>query len=307
VIQRSLGDPKGYETRNHALAWARAIGSDKAMVVLGSDKLWHAVETNKVGQSASGGTGKVASAILVGKIDPATYESLKNAAMEKNDPEKWKTFAAYALGLPRDEINIVRAGDTPSNKHVNINLTRDFDAEGKTAGFDPAKPPWVQLGPKAFDRPANACATLAHEQVHAEHHTIARELFAKYTDYQHKHPHSKESFRDWAAKQVKTAQDVRTAEIVAGLYDGAHAATEVEAHIEAAKVAFASGDLVQARTDLTKVATLPNLPAQRQTSDLSIAVLKNLRSGLSGDALKVFDEVAAKAPSRSVLRDKSLH
>jgi len=307
TIQRSLGDPKGYETRNHALAWARAIGSDKAMVVLGSDKRWHAVETNKVGRDASGGIGKVASAIQVGRIDPAEYERLKNAAMEKNDPEKWKTFAAYALGVPRDEINIVREGDTPSNKHVNINLTRGFDAEGKTAGFDPAKPPWVQLGPKAFDRPANACATLAHEQVHAEHHTIARDLFAKYTEYQHKHPHSKESFRDWAGKQVKTAQDVRTAEIVAGLYDGAHAATELEAHIEAAKVAFASGDLVQARTDLTKVATLPNLPAQRQTSDLSIEVLKNLRNGLSGDALKVFDEVATKAPSRSVLRDKSLH
>jgi hypothetical protein len=193
------------------------------------------------------------------------------------------------------------------HNHRAFKPTRDFNAEGKTAGFDPANPPWVQLGPKAFDRPANACATLAHEQVHAEHHTIARELFAKFTDYQHKHPHSKESFRDWAGKQVKTAQDVRTAEIVAGLYDGAHAATELEAHIEAAKVAFASGDLVQARTDLTKVATLPNLPAQRQTSDLSIEVLKNLRNSLSGDALKVFDEVAAKAPSRSVLRDKSLH
>ena len=215
MIQRSLGDPKGYETRNHALAWARAIGSDKAMVVLGSDKRWHAVETNNVGQSASGGTGKVASAILVGKIDPATYESLKNAAMEKNDPEKWKTFAAYALGVPRDEINVVRQGDTPSNKHVNINLTRDFDAEGKTAGFDPAKPPWVQLGPKAFDRPANACAdagartrcgTAEHDDDRAERLPSSRLIGEA--------PHGQESLR-LGRQEVKTAQDVRNAEIVA--------------------------------------------------------------------------------------------
>jgi hypothetical protein len=307
VIQRSLGDPKGYETRNHALAWARATGSDTAMVVLGKDKRWHAVETNKVGQSTSAGNGKVAQAIQVGKVDPAEYKRLKQAAMENNDPEKWKTFAAYALGVPRDEINVVKQGDTPSRTMVNINLTRDFDAEGKTAGFDPAQPPWVQLGPSAFDRPANACATLAHEQVHAEHHTIARELFAKYTEYQHKHPHSKESFRDWASAAAKSdPQQIRNAEIVSGLYDGAHAATEQQAHIEAARVAFASGDLEQARTDLNKMARLPVVPAQRQTNDLAVEELKDLRDSLGADALKVFNEVAQKAPSRSPMHDKAL-
>jgi len=304
VIQRSLGDPKGYDTRNHALAWARAVGSDTAMVVLGKDKRWHAVETNTVGRDASGGTGKVASAIHVGKVDPAEYTRLKNEAMAKNDPEKWKTFAAYALGVPRNEINVVRQGEQPSNKHVNINLTRDFDAEGRTAGFDPAKPPWVQLGPAAFDRPANACATLAHEEVHADHHHMARDLYAKYTEHQQKH-HGKETFRQWAANSAKSPQDVRAADIVAGLQDGAFAATELEAHVEAARVAFASGDMQQARTDLNKVARLPNLPLQ-QTRDVSIEVLKNLRNSLSGDALKVFDDVVAKSPSRSVLHDRAL-
>jgi hypothetical protein len=306
VIQRSLGDPQGYHSRNHALAWARAVGSDRAMVVLGNDKRWHAVETNQVGHDASGGAGKVVDAIQVGKVDPAEYQRLRKEAMENNDPEKWKTFAAYALGVPREEINVVRQGDTPSNKHVNINLTRDFDAEGKTAGFDPAKPPWVQLGPKAFDRPANACATLAHEEVHADHHRIASDLFVKYTEYQQGHHKGKEkSFREWAANTAKSIQEWRAADIAAGLQDGAHAATELEAHIEAAKVAFASGDLDQARTDLTKVATLPNMPLA-QTQSVSIEVLKNLRDGLSGDALKLFDEVAKKAHPDNVLRDKAL-
>lgn len=317
VIQRSLGDPKGYDTRNHALAWARAIGSDTAMVVLGNDKRWHAVQTNKVGQDANGGTGKVVTAIQVGKVDPAVYERLRKEAMEKNDPEKWKTFAAYALGVPRDEINIVREGDAPSLKHVNINLTRDFDAEGKTGGFDPKKPPWVQLGPKAFDRPANACATLAHEEVHADHHRLTQPLYAKYQDYLHDNPKGKVSFRKWAADEAnKVAANHRTdpqkmfeayrkADIVAGLQDGTFAATELEAHIEAAKVAFASGDLTQARTDLNKVGQRPTLPTP-QTQEVSITLLKELRASLSGDALGAFDEVAKKARDGNVLRDGRL-
>lgn len=297
VIQRSLGDPKGYETRNHALAWARAAGSDTAMVVLGKDKRWHAVETNRVGHDAGGGAGKVATAIQVGKIDPARYDSLKAEAMKNNDLAKWKTFAAYALGLPESEINIVRKGETPSRTQVNINLSPNFDAEGKTSGFDPNNPPWVQLGPAAFDRPANAAATLAHEEVHADHHRLTHELFAKYTDQQQKHP-SRDSFRMWVAK----TQDVRTSDIVAGYQDGkANAAIELEAHVEAAKVAFSSGDLAQARTDLRKVATLPNMPL-RQTQDYSVDALKALRDSLGTDARKVFDAVVREAKSSPVLK-----
>jgi len=70
-------------------------------------------------------------------------------------------------------------------------------------------------------------------------------------------------------------------------------------------VAFASGDLVQARTDLNKVATRPTMPTP-QTQEVSIALLKDLRASLSGDALKVFDEVAKKAPERNVLHDGRL-
>jgi hypothetical protein len=317
LIQRSLGDPRGYDTRNHALAWARAMGSDTAMVVLGNDRRWHAVQTNKPGADANGGTGRVVTAIQVGKVDPAVYDRLKKDAMEKNDPEKWKTFAAYALGVPRNEINIVREGDAPSLERVNINLTRNFDAEGKTAGFDPKKPPWVQLGPAAFDRPANACATLAHEEVHADHHRLAQPLYAKYQAYLQDHPKSKESFRMWAANEAsKTAardkadpQKVfaafRRADIVAGMQDGSFGATELEAHIEAAKLAFASGDLVQARTDLGKVSRLPTMPTA-QAQEVSIAVLKDLRASLSGSALEVFDETAKKARDLNVLRDSRL-
>jgi len=53
--------------------------------------------------------------------------------MEKNDPEKWKDFASYALSVPRDEIHIVTCDKEPSRTKVNINLTRDFNAEGRTA------------------------------------------------------------------------------------------------------------------------------------------------------------------------------
>jgi hypothetical protein len=317
VIQRSFGDPKGYDTRNHALAWARAMGSDKAMVVQGNDKRWHAVETSQIGQSVASGKGDVLSAIQVGKVDPALYEDLRKKATAKNDPEKWKDFASYALGVPRDEIHIVTGDTEPSRTMVNINLTRDFNAEGKTAGFDPAKPPWVQLGPAAFDRPANACATLAHEEVHADHHRMTKPLYEQYWHYKDGHPKSNESFRQWAmneankvaktekADPMKVFQAFRRADVVAGMQDGTFGATELEAHVEAAKLAFATGDLVQARTDLNKVRTLPVMPSQ-QTKEVSIAVLKKLKDGLSGDALKVFNDVAKAAPTNNVLRDGTL-
>jgi hypothetical protein len=317
VIQRSFGDPKGYDTRDHALAWARAMGSDKAMVVQDKDKRWHAVETSQVGRSVTNGKGDVISAIQVGKVDPAVYEDLRKKAMEKNDPEKWKDFASYALGVPRDEIHVVTGDKEPSRTKVNINLTRDFNAEGRTAGFDPAKPPWVQLGPSAFDRPANACATLAHEEMHADHHRMTKPLYEKYQHYKESHPKSKESFREWATNEadkiakanksdpMKVFQAYRRAEIVAGMQDGSFGATELEAHVEAAKLAFASGDLVQARTDLIKVRTLPVMPSP-QTQEISIAVLKDLKAGLSGDALKVFNEVVKTAPANHMLRDGRL-
>ncbi len=318
VIQRSFGDPKGYDTRDHALAWARAMGSDKAMVVQDKNKRWHAVETSQVGQSVASGKGDVLSAIQVGKVDPAVYEDLRKKAMEKNDPEKWKDFASYALGVPRNDIHIVTGNTEPSRTKVNINLTRDFNAEGKTAGFDPAKPPWVQLGPAAFNRPANACATLAHEEMHADHHRMTKPLYEQYQHYKDSHPKSKESFREWAMNEankvakaeksgdpMKIFQAFRRAEIVAGMQDGTFGATELEAHVEAAKLAFASGDLQQARTDLNKVRTLPVMPGP-QTQEVSIAALKELKASLSGDALKVFNEVAKAAPANNVLRDGRL-
>jgi hypothetical protein len=293
VVQRTLGDVAGYATKNHALAWARAMGSERAMVVLGKDKRWHAVETNVVAKDASGGTGRVATAVQVGKVDIAEYNRLKGEAMKANDPAKWKTFAAYALGLPESEIEILRKGDTPSSTKVNINLSPDFNPEGRTAGFDPKQPAWVQLGPKAFNRPANAVATLAHEEVHAEHRRQTGELYATYQA-----SHSTKRFRDWAAENVK---DVRRVDIVAGYEDGTTAPTELEAHVEAARVAFASGDLAQARTDLTKVATLPILPLL-QTQLPSIEALKKLRDSLPADQRDVFKEVAGKAKSGSVLK-----
>jgi hypothetical protein len=278
---------------------------------------WHAVETGQVGRSVATGKGDVRSAIQVGKVDPAVYEDLRKKAMEKNDPEKWKDFASYALGVPRDEIHIVTGDKEPSRTKVNINLTRDFNAEGRTAGFDPAKPPWVQLGPAAFDRPANACATLAHEEVHADHHRMTKPLYEQYQHYMHSHPKSKESFREWAMNEankvakteksdpMKVFQAFRRAEVVAGMQDGTFGATELEAHVEAAKLAFASGDLAQARTDLNKVRTLPVMPSQ-QTKEISIALLKELKDGLSGDALKVFNDMAKTAPANNVLRDGAL-
>ncbi|HTT11523.1 MAG TPA: hypothetical protein VMG60_11580 [Burkholderiaceae bacterium] len=293
TVQRSFGDPRGYETRNHAIAWARAAGSDRAMVVRGNDGRWHAVETSVVGKDADKGTGAVKTAIQVGKVDQAQYDALKADAMRNNDPAKWKTFAAYALGLPESEINVIGKGDTPASDKVNINLSPDFDAEGRTAGFDPKRPAWVQLGPAAFDRPANAVSTLAHEEVHAEHRRLTGEIYKKYAES----AHGSDTFRQWAAKHIK---DVRSVDIVAGYEDGTTAATELEAHVEAARVSFASGDLTQARTDLNKVATLRNLPLL-QTQLPSIEALKTMRDSLPPDARKVFDEVAGKANRKSVL------
>lgn len=293
VVQRSLGEARGYETKNHALAWARAAGSERAMVVLGKDKRWHAVETNVVAKDGAGGTGAIKSAIQVGKVDQATYDRLKGEALKNNDPGKWKTFAAYALGLPESEIEVIGKGDTASSTKVNINLSPDFNAEGRTAGFDPKQPPWVQLGPAAFDRPANAAATLAHEEVHADHRRLTGELYKKYEAS----PHGSDSFRKWAANNIK---DVRLVDIVAGYADGTTAATELEAHVEAARVAFASGDLKQAETDLRKVATLPALPMLK-TQLASIDVLKKLRDNLPEDARNVFKAVAEKAKASSVM------
>jgi hypothetical protein len=292
-IRRTLGETGGYETKNHALAVARAVGSDKAMVVEGKDGRWHAVETNVPGASAGGGTGKVMSAVLVGKLDPAKYETLRQAAMGSRSEGDWKKFASYALGVPEGEIHVIGKGDTPSSTGVNINLSPDFNAEGRAANFDPKQPPWVQLGPAAFDRPANAAATLAHEEVHASHRRQALELYKQYEGSKH----GSDTFRQWAAKNVK---DVKKVDIVAGYADGTLGATELMSHLEAAKVAFLSGDLEQAKTDLRKVATLPTMPL-RQTTDPAEAALKKLRDSLPADARAVFDEVAKKARSGNVL------
>ena len=146
---------------------------------------------------------------------------------------------------------------------------------------------------------------------------MTKPLYEQYQHYKDSHPKSKESFRDWAMNEankvakteksdpMKVFQAFRRAEVVAGMQDGTFGATELEAHVEAAKLAFASGDLVQARTDLNKVRTLPVMPSQ-QTKEVSIAVLKELKDGLSGDALKVFNDVAKAAPTNNVLRDGTL-
>jgi len=48
------------------------------------------------------------------------------------------------------------------------------------------------------------------------------------------------------------------------------------------------------------------MPASQQTKEVSIAVLKELKDGLRGDALKVFNDVAKAAPANNVLRDGTL-
>lgn len=317
VIQRSFGDPKGYETRNHALAWARAMGSEHAMVVQGRDKRWHAVETSQTGRSVAGSKGSVLEAVQVGKVDPAVYDDLRRQATARNDPEKWKDFASYALGVPRDEIHVVSGGQEPSREKLNINLTRGFDAEGRVGGFDPKRPPWVQLGPAAFDRPANACATLAHEETHADHHRMAKGLHDQYLNQRDGRPKTVDGFRRWVmaeadqtarshrADPAKAFDAYRRAEVVAGMVDSTFAATELEAHVEAARLAFASGDLVQARIDLGKVANRPVMPSL-QTQQVSIATLRELKASLAGDALQVFVDVARSAPANNVLHDARL-
>jgi hypothetical protein len=305
AIQRSIGDARGYESKNHAIAWARAAGSDRAMVVQDGKGRWHAVETSKVGTQANAATGAIRSAIPVGKVDPTTYARMKSeaeAAEAKGDLSKWKAFAAYATGVPESEIDVIGKGGTPKPNRVNVNLSPDFNAEGRAASF--RDPPWVQLGRAAFDRPANAVATLAHEEVHAGHRRLAIEWYTKYEAA----PHGNKTFRQWMNAQTsgKGFEGVRLAELVAGVQDGTYATTELEAHIEAARLAFASGDLTQARTDLRKVATLPVLPAQLQTKEISIAVLKELRASLTGDALAAFDETVKAAGANSILKDRAL-
>lgn len=295
VVQRSIGDPRGYDSKYQAIAWARAIQSDRAMVVLGKDHRWHAVETNTVAHDAAGGKGPVQSATQIGKVDPARYEQLRKDAMQGNDRAQWRTFAAYALGVPESEINVIGKGETPSSTQININLSPDFKAEGRTANFDPKTPTWIQLGPAAFDRPANAAATLAHEAVHARHRDYTLERYAQYEST----PHGRQSFREWVANQAKGkgGDAYWKAEIAAGYQDGHPAATELEAHVEAARVAFASGDLTQAKTDLTKVATLPVLP---KITTPNADLLRALRDSLAGDARAVFDTVATKASALSI-------
>ncbi len=133
---------------------------------------------------------------------------------------------------------------------------------------------------------------MAHEEVQASH----RRLTGKHCATSEKSAHGNGTFRQWAAKNL----DLRQADIVAGYEDGACAATELEANVEAARVAFSSGDLVQARTDLRKVATLPTMPLL-QTQLPSIETLKQLRDSLPTNARKVFDEVAQEANESPVL------
>lgn len=287
-VQRTLGDSMGYESKHHAIAVARAAGLNNAMVVQTSGK-WHAVETNIAAPSAGGKAGNIKDALHIGKLDQAKFDDLKakvNDATGSDRITAWQELASYALGVPKDEIQVIGKGDAPVAGKVNINLSPNFDPEGRVPGFDPKKPDLVELGPKAFDRPANAVATLAHEEIHASHYRQTGKYYEQY-----KESGSKDTFRMWAAKNVK---DVKKADIVAGFEDGALAATELFAHLEAAKVAFASGDLTQARTDLAKIRTLSVLPLT-QTQIAATEELIKLRDSLPADARKVFDEEVTKA------------
>jgi hypothetical protein len=294
-VQRTLGDTMGYESKHHAIAVARAAGLDNAMVVQDKAGKWHAVETNIAATGAGGKAGNIKDALHIGKLDQAKFDDLKakvNAATGSDRIAAWEEFASYALGVPKGDIKVIGKGDAPVAGKVNINLSPDFDPEGRVPGFNPNKPDLVELGPKAFDRPANAVATLAHEEIHTSHYRQTSEYYDHY-----KKSGSHDSFRMWAAKNVK---DVKKADIIAGFEDGALAATELFAHIEAAKVAFASGDLTQARTDLAKVRTLSVLPLT-QTQMAATEELKKLRDSLPADARKVFNEEVAKA-SKGMLK-----
>lgn len=295
-IQRVLGDAAGYDSKHRAIAVARASGLDHAMVVKGADNKWHAVESNTLASSTTGSSGEVREALHVGKLDQTTFDSLKAKATSATGTGRvaaWKAFASYALGVPPGEISVINKGEAPVAGHVNINLDPGFDPEGRVPGFDPNKPELVELGPKAFDRPANAVATLAHEEVHTQHYRQTAALYDTYKDSK-----SKDSFRLWAAKHMKGSdfKEVMKADIVAGFEDGTHAATELFAYVEAAKVAFLSGDLVQAKTDLSKVATLPALPLT-QTQSMAQDELRRLRASLPEDVRDLFDDVVKKAKS----------
>lgn len=287
-IQRTLGNSSGYESKHHAIAVARAAGLDNAMVVQVGNK-WRAVESNISASSASGKAGSIKDVVQVGKLDQTKFDELKtkvkNATTGAESKAAWEEFAAYTLGVPKKDIKVIGKDEAPEAGKVNINLSPDFDPEGRVPGFNPNKPDLVELGPKAFDRPANGVATLAHEEIHAAHY---RET-AKYYE-QYKNSHSKDNFRKWAANNIK---DVAKADMIAGFEDGTLSATELSARIEAAKIAFASGDLTQARTDLAKVRTMNTLPLL-QTQLAATAELKKLRDTLPKASRDVFNEEASK-------------
>jgi hypothetical protein len=296
IVQRVFGEAGGYEDKHHAIAVARAAGSDNAMVVKGKNGRWYAVESNVNAAAAKGASTTVKDVLQVGKVDPATYDALKkkaNAATGEARRAAWQEFAAYATGVPKGEVQVNFKGDAPSAGKVNISLDPGFDPEGRVPGFNPNKPEYVELGPKAFDRPANAVSTLGHEEIHGQHYRDTARLYKQYKDSK-----SKEPFRLWAAHNMKGGgkdpREVMKADIAAGFEDGAIAATELFAHIEAAKISFQTGDLTQARTDLAKVATLATLPLQA-TQSLAQDELRALRDSLPDGAREVFDEEVAKA------------
>ena len=292
-VQKTLGDSAGYESKNHAIAVARAVGSDRAMVVQDSKKQWHAVETNVPGTTSK-------TAVFVGKVDQKQYDALRAAAQKNNDPEKWKDFASFALGVPRDEINVIGKDGKPLPNKVNINLSPDFDAEGRTSVFDPKKPETIQLGPLAFDNPANAVSTLAHEEVHAKH---SRMTAPRYAAYQADTKKGKDDFRTWNAKNShpKTLEGWRDVEIINGEMDGSHAGTELMAHFEASKVSASSGNLAQLKIDLQKLNTLDALPTP-QAQIATEKEIKAFRDSLPADQRAVFDEVAKTAGRNSILK-----
>lgn len=98
------------------------------------------------------------------------------------------------------------------------------------------------------------------------------------------------------AQEAKNLAQAATTDVVAGFEDGASAATELFAHLEAAKVAFLSGDLTQARTDLAKLRTLSPLPLL-QTQSLAQDELRALRDSLPDGAREVFDDEVNAAKS----------
>jgi hypothetical protein len=266
------------------------------MVVKGKNGRWYAVESNVTAAGAKGSNAAVKDVLHVGKVDQTTYDSLKkkaNAATGEARRTAWQEFAAYATGVPKGEVQVNFKDEPPSAGRVNISLDPNFDPEGRVPGFNPNKPDLVELGPKAFDRPANAVATLGHEEVHAQHYRDTAKLYKDYKDSK-----SKDTFRNWVANNIKGGgkdfKEMMKADVVAGFEDGAIAATELFAHIEAAKIAFQSGDLTQARTDLSKVRTLSTLPLL-QTQMLAQDELKALRDSLPDGAREIFDDEVAKA------------